>query len=492
MNKDKGKSNFLENMIKGFFKILKSPFVVLSNIFIMLKFSIRTKINMTYLMLYSITCFISLFIVVIGYFYYIGWDLSSRDDLGWIKQEIEERGGSYKELADVLDDKSPYRYFELLIQNEDKDLLMVTSDRVEILNFEDVLQGNGLYQRFPELSMIRYALLPIRTFSNGYYITIFYDITTYKENIIIVTLLMVAAYVLGIFFIWVAGSFEIKKILKTITQINDSAQKISGENLDMRIDVSEAKYELKDLALTINDMIDRIQDSYIKQQRFVSDVSHELRTPISVITGYANMLDRWGKENPEVLQESIDALKNEASNMGDLVEKLLFLARHDRDTLKYEMISFNLSEMIEDIAKETQMIDKNHRIHSEVIDSMMIMGDHYRIKQVMRIFMDNAIKYTPQEGEICIRGYKKEEDTAVIEIQDWGIGISKEDLNNIFDRFYRADISRTKDTGGHGLGLSIAKIIILQHGGRIKVKSKIGYGSIFIIEIPTQIKKRGL
>lgn len=433
------------------------------------------------------TIVLSLFIVSFGYFYYNAWEVSRNDYLNQVENIIDNNDES--NLENALINMTYKNNLEVLVENMENNHLITTSTDYEILNFENIINNNGFYNRFPELSLIKYGLLPQReTYNNKYNIIVFYDITNYIENILVFSMFMVVSYLVGIVLIWVIGSSKIKNILLPITQITDSAKKISGENLDMRIDVGEAKYELKDLALTINAMIDRIEDSYVKQQRFVSDVSHELRTPISVINGYANMLDRWGKDNPDVLQESIDALKNEAGNMGDLVEKLLFLARHDRDTLKYEMSNFNLSEMMEDITKQTEMIDNNHNITSEINDEILLYGDPYRIKQVIRIFIDNAIKYTPVGGDICIRGYK-DRNYAMIEVQDWGIGIGKNDLNNIFDRFFRADESRTKDTGGYGLGLSIAKIIVLQHGGKIKVRSKLGFGTIFIIQLPVANKK---
>jgi signal transduction histidine kinase len=129
------------------------------------------------------------------------------------------------------------------------------------------------------------------------------------------------------------------------------------------------------------------------------------------------------------------------------------------------------------------MIDSTHEICADIIPEIRIEGDPNRIKQVIRIFVDNAVKYTPEGKKIQIKIYK-EDKFSVVEITDAGIGISKEDLDNIFERFYRADESRTKTTGGYGLGLSIAKIIILQHGGKIRVRSKPGSGSKFSVYIP--------
>jgi len=227
-------------------------------------------------------------------------------------------------------------------------------------------------------------------------------------------------------------------------------------------------------------MMNRIEDQYNRQKQFVSDASHELRTPIAVIQGYVAMLDRWGKNDQEVLQESIAAIKNEAENMNELIDKLLFLARHDNNTFEFQKEEFSMTEMLTEIVKETQIIDSSHRFAFDSKTELSIYGDKNRLKQALRIFIDNALKYTPADGEIAIQ-LSKDNRYIIVSIKDTGIGMTQEDLKHIFDRFYRSDKSRTKDKGGHGLGLAIAKIIILGHQGKIRVRSKVGEGSEFII-----------
>jgi two-component system sensor histidine kinase ArlS len=192
------------------------------------------------------------------------------------------------------------------------------------------------------------------------------------------------------------------------------------------------------------------------------------------------MLDRWGKDDREVLQESIDAIKNESENMKELIDKLLFLARHDKENFVLQKEGFSLTEILREIARETQMIDSDHNISFDIESEASIYADKNRIKQALRIFIDNAIKYTPSKGDINVTlGHADGYHT--ISIKDTGIGMTQEELEHIFDRFYRTEESRNKEKGGHGLGLAIAKIIILGHGGKIKVKSKPGVGTEFII-----------
>ena len=165
-------------------------------------------------------------------------------------------------------------------------------------------------------------------------------------------------------------------------------------NSNYRIDVNSAKFELQELVITMNNMLDRLNAAHIKRRKFVSDVSHELRTPISVIAGYANMLKRWAKDDQAVFDESVDAIIEESDNMKYLVENLLFLARCDNDQLMYDMEVFDISNLIEGIYKDAKMVDGNkHDITGDIVQGVIINGDRNRLKQALREFVQNAIKY---------------------------------------------------------------------------------------------------
>ncbi len=268
--------------------------------------------------------------------------------------------------------------------------------------------------------------------------------------------------------------------------IDDLAGAISSidvNKLDSRISIDSSQNELKALASAINDMLNRINDAYASQVRFVSDASHELRTPIAVIDGYANLLDRWGKEDPETMQESIDAIKHEASSMKELVNQLLFLARGDNETINFHKEYLDICKIMDQVVKETQMIDSNHKFNLSLEGPTYVNVDKQLIKQVIRILVDNSIKYTPKDGLIILKIAKKD-NFVHITVQDSGIGIAAEDLPNTFDRFYRSDQSRARETGGSGLGLSIAKWIIEHHDGHFEITSRLGIGTRITIIIP--------
>ena len=244
--------------------------------------------------------------------------------------------------------------------------------------------------------------------------------------------------------------------------------------------------DLKGLENAINDLLDRMQAAYSQQSRFVSDASHELRTPIAVLKGYADLLERWGKDDPQVRDEAIAAIQTEAGRMSRLVEQLLFLARGDSGRTKLNPAPVDLTDLTREVFEESKMIDPDHVWLLEAAEPISYTADRDMLKQAMRILADNAAKYTPTGGEIRLRAARGEEGEVRIAVQDTGMGIRAEDAPHVFQRFYRADPARSRQSGGAGLGLSIASWILSQHGGFLEVYSWEGVGSRFTMVLPKE------
>jgi len=311
-----------------------------------------------------------------------------------------------------------------------------------------------------------------------------YDMTGSYQNFLSLLWKIILLFLILVTMIIRKGKRSDVKLFEPLRVMSAIANRLTVNNLHSeRLNVEGTKNELKDLAIVINAMLDRIETSYESQKQFVSDASHELRTPISVIQGYSNLLNRWGTTNEEVLHESIDAIQNEARSMQDLVEKLLFLSRHDKKTLKLSKKRFNMRPLVEDMVKETKLVAGNRKINNPIMEDVIVYGDKQSMKQAIRIFIDNAVKYTVDGDEITILCQKVNED-CVITIKDTGIGMTKKDIDHIFNRFYRSEHVRNQNISGHGLGLSLAKLIILAHTGKIKVRSQFKEGSSFIITLP--------
>lgn len=286
--------------------------------------------------------------------------------------------------------------------------------------------------------------------------------------------------IVGFLFAGLIGIYISHTMLKPVRKIRETAERISVEDLSQRIEISGPDDDLKELSITFNSMIDRLERSFEQQSRFVSDASHELRTPISVIKGYANLINRWGKDDPEILQEAVNNILEETDHMSVMIKNLLFLARSDQHRAHIQKQPMSLNDAVRDIAKDLSVTDEKINIITDICDKdMVIDGDPDLIKQMLWIYTENAVKYSGQEKTITYRVFS-EGQYACVSVKDNGCGINKEDLPHIFERFYRVDKSRNKNIPGTGLGLSIAKWIIDVHSGSVEVNSVVGQGTEFI------------
>ncbi len=310
---------------------------------------------------------------------------------------------------------------------------------------------------------------------------------------------------------------NIRRKLKPLNDLAIKAEAISSipldaskfENLEHAISnvspdapdskISTGDKDLQSIEVALNNLLYRMRETQKQQSRFVSDASHELRTPISVIQGYVNMLDRWGKEDESILEESIEALKHESEHMKELIEQLLFLARGDSGRNTLHNVVFDLNEVVKEVWEESLMIDETHSysfvgINGSAVDEYgnitvppaYMNGDMAMIKQSLRIFVQNAAKYSDCGNTIKFM-VKQDEKTVNYLIQDEGIGMEDSEVVHIFERFYRSDEARNGDTGGSGLGLSIAKWIIDAHDGTIDVLSRTELGTRFTVSFKKHI-----
>lgn len=469
----------LRLLIKSIVFIVLLPFKILLKILInvmkRLKFSIAFKISASYLLLYMIIILIVAITTTTGYFIY---ELSKykqnvmNDDLINIQNYFPDEnkidamvGGNYEIISiNIYDNNLNNIYSSGKIKNRYSDNIIAILER--LYNNEEYIYS----------STFEYNSLE-------YYVNINYLVTDFLTETIRICIMILVSGAVGLLVFVPIVSKTSYKLIGPIKKMTEITKTITVNNINTRLDVKDTQDELKELSETFNEMMDRIEQGYKTQQQFVSDASHELRTPIAVIKGYVNMLDRWGKNDKAILEESIGAIKNETESMQDLIEKLLFIARSDKQSLTFTKEDFKICEILFEIEKETLMIDTKHNFSFKFYDDVSIYADKNRIKQAMRIFLENAIKFTPQNGNIRVTGYI-DEDYYIIKISDTGMGIERKDLDKIFNRLYRAEQSRNKEIGGHGLGLSIARIIILGHKGKIKVRSTVDKGSEFLIMLP--------
>jgi two-component system heavy metal sensor histidine kinase CusS len=282
-----------------------------------------------------------------------------------------------------------------------------------------------------------------------------------------------------------AGYWMSRKALAPVDEITRAAQEINAHNLSARLAVPKSRDELQRLAETLNAMLERIESSMRRISQFTADASHELRTPVALMRTRAELALRRPRTEAEY-HETIDQLLQELVRTSDLIEKLMLLARSDSNTELLHFAKIDLGATLLDVLRQTSALAeaKQLTLLSELTsDPVVIEGDAQFLRQLFVILIDNAVKYTPAPGTVTV-ALTATESTAIISVSDTGIGIEPADLANIFDRFYRADKARTRESGGAGLGLAIGRWIAESHGGSIVAESVSGKGSTFRVSLP--------
>lgn len=306
---------------------------------------------------------------------------------------------------------------------------------------------------------------------------------TLRTLLIVLSLASLFVLLPALFF----GNMLSRLILTPIHALTSTMKHIQSTGDYQKIELtSSSKDELYTMGLTFNQMIDLLEKNYQKQQRFVSDASHELKTPLTVIESYASMLKRWGMRKPELLEESVDAIYSEAVRMKEMTEQMLELANAD-SRLALEKNELDLLEVCESAAKHMRVtFQRDIEIITNGSD-FRLWADENKIMQVVYILLDNARKYSEDSITLTLN---ETAGTGSFSVQDRGFGIPQEDKDKIFDRFYRVDKARTRETGGAGLGLSIAKKIVEEHKGRISLDSTEGIGTTVTVTLPKQGERK--
>ena len=275
-----------------------------------------------------------------------------------------------------------------------------------------------------------------------------------------------------------------QKIVRPIKNIIRTTEKITTDDLNQRIEEPKQDDELKTLTQIINQMLDRLENSFENQTKFVSDASHELRTPLAIIKGYAEIIKKRRFSDEEIFEESIDSIINETENMKNLVQKLLCLAKGEITKINTNFQIIEMKEFVQQIHTDTEVSSKSHKFYLEKNEEYKVEADVTLLQQAIRALIENAIKYSEENTNIYIESIIKDGKKGIVSIRDEGVGISEEDTKRIFDRFYRVDDSRTKATGGTGLGLAIVKRIVEIHKGEIEILSELGKGTKISIILP--------
>lgn len=281
------------------------------------------------------------------------------------------------------------------------------------------------------------------------------------------------------------GWFVSKRALRPVTELAARTEAISGSNLSLRIPQRGAGDELDHLIATFNNMVGRLEKSFIQTRQFSTDVSHELRTPLTVIRGQLEVALLTATTEDQY-RDAIMAALQDVERLSNTVRALLHLAQAEGGQLTLQRTEFDLRRVVDDLADQFRLLADAGQLHFsvEMLESCPISGDRVQIERLVSNLLSNAIKYTPAEGYVRVK-VKREGGNAVLAVSDTGRGIPSEALPHIFDRFYRVPGHRRDPETGLGLGLSFVSWIVRAHDGTIDVKSESGKGTTFTVKLPS-------
>jgi two-component system OmpR family sensor kinase len=312
------------------------------------------------------------------------------------------------------------------------------------------------------------------------------DMSESLHRLLLVELTVAFGVLLGLAILawWV-----IKLGLRPLEHMQETAGAIAAGDLSQRIEIVDEHTEVGQLGIALNEMMQQIESAFAARaasegrlRRFVGDASHELRTPLTSIRGYAELFRRGAADRPEDLAKAMRRIEEEADRMGSLVDDMLLLARLDQGR-PLERQPVDLTRLARDAVDDARAVAPNRPVDFSPNGAVFVPGDELRLRQVLGNLLQNANRHTPPDTPVHVR-VLNDDDEAVIEVADEGPGMATEDANRVFERFWRSDPSRTRSSGGAGLGLAIVAAIASAHGGRAEVQSAPGQGSVFRVHLP--------
>ncbi|ANZ62909.1 hypothetical protein AYR62_01510 [Secundilactobacillus paracollinoides] len=291
----------------------------------------------------------------------------------------------------------------------------------------------------------------------------------------LVIIILILSLVIGV---WIISQLS-KRLNQPLTALTDSTQDLiqkPKQSYHETLTVPTNPEEVQELGDVFNTLLGSLNDTILKNQQFISDASHELRTPIAVILWHTELLEKHAADHPEIIQESVGYIDDEAHQMQELVTSLLALSRSTK--AEAELTTVDVVPIIRTVVAQYQ---QGQQVVMQLPEKLLIHANAGQVQQILTALIDNARKYSSVETQVTVSAKRESENTVAITIADHGIGISDADKAKIFDRFYRADQSRSKQVAGYGIGLAIVRQLVELNDATVDVKDNQPAGSCFVI-----------
>ena len=392
-----------------------------------------------------------------------------------INSQISEKG-FYKFLEDTISEDEYLRiYSPENVYYEDRSKVWNN------INFN--YEYNSVDIDFKLINFDIYRLLSGPTTINGnkYTIQIIKEVDIFEEFMESYFPTLIFILILGIILSIIGAMYVSKNFIKRLKSLTATMNEIKEKGITKRAEISELNDEIDKVNIIFNSMMDEVQEAFDEQGRFVSDASHELKTPLTALQGHLKMLKRWGKNDKERLDKSLDICLNEVERLKKIVNDMLVLSNVEKSSIDLEKIEeINPNTIVESVIEEYKILNQNVRYIVNFEDNIKMKIDPHDLKQLLIIFIDNSIKYNDKEIIEIEITLKRINEKVHLSIKDNGIGIPQDEINNVIKRFYKVDKSRVNNNS-FGIGLSIANRIINNYQGEFEIRSELNEYTQIII-----------
>ncbi|WP_019415493.1 cell wall metabolism sensor histidine kinase WalK [Paenisporosarcina sp. TG20] len=421
---------------------------------------------------------------------------------GWLYQQEElEVNRSMRDLTTFFESQGSYLTVQDIQENtglltsivdKDQTVRLLNSEGIELLKINNTstftvfdefdLPSNGYILNTSDSTAIS-AIGHVQFGRFTGYVQLEHPLQAFQS---IKTYILIAMMLFGICALllsgWI-GYLLATYLLKPLQELKMTMDDVAAHGFNKELAISyNAKDEIGELVFVYESMMSKLKSSFEQQQQFMADASHELRTPIQVVEGHLSLLNRWGKNDPKILEESLGISLREVKQMKMLIDEMLELARGEQIE---DRPPTNIIKHTKEIIEELMQVHPKARIEHIIPpdDEIEVLISSISYQQIIRNILTNAILYSKEQAFISI-SYERTIEKVVVHVKDQGIGIAPEHVSKIFNRFYRVDSARSRNLGGSGLGLSIVKMLIENAGGSIQITSKEEIGSTFSIILP--------
>lgn len=438
--------------------------------------------------LYGIALIITVLLVSGGIYFFVQRALMGqvenhiRKDFSTINEYLKHDPGGLAKVAD----HGPI----LLFRVRDGLKPVVTSDDWSSENLEQIIPADSKIDSLSSISaangkQYRFLIRTVELGNHRYQIAVAHSEDSVRQTRKTLALIILLTLPIAVTISLVIGYLIAGRVLAPISAITRKAEEISAENLSERLPVGDGDDEFSRLASVFNQAFARIEDSFARLRRFTADASHELRTPLAAIRSIGETA-LHAPDGQIDCREAIGSILEESDRLRQLVDTLLVLSRADSGEIELRREPVDLAELARETVEFLNVLaeEKHQTITITTGEKAVAQIDHASVRQALTNLLDNAIKYAPAESNISITVGNTATNEAFVEIADCGSGIPEDDLQRIFDRFYRVNKGRSRESGGAGLGLSISKWAVENNGGRIEVESSIHHGSVFRMIFP--------